>query len=145
MQFSSDLGGFGPAGKNGDGEPLEKVRRGAARGFDRQWAFQMLTDNYVATSQMTPSQRSNILAKVYSRTRLNKMPTAKRELFHIWSMHTNTAPTEYNMETEQPKKTFKRSSDEEQKTRASASGGGEVLGDEGSVWQGSMEVSHVAG
>ncbi len=126
MQFSSDHGGFGPGGKHGDGEPLEKVRRGAAQGLDREWAFKMLTNNYVATSQMTPSRRSNILAKIYGRIRLNKSPKTKTDLFHIWPMHTTTAPPEYITESELPKKKFKSSSDEGQKTCAGASGEGDI-------------------
>ena len=113
MEFSADYGRFGLGGKNIDGEPLAKVREGANKGFDRQWAFEMLTNKYVANGQMTASRRSNVLAKVYGRIRLNQIGTARGKKFHVWPMAVTTAPTEYitvNADADRQKRKVKKPS-----------------------------------
>ena len=96
MEYNADAVRFGVGGgsPSSAGEPLELIREGAARRLDRAWAFRFLTECYLNKSLMSSHRRSNILAKVYGRIRLNEVGNSKKRLARIFSVSTTSAPNE---------------------------------------------------
>lgn len=97
MEFCSQLGhagGFGKGGKGCPGEPLVKLIEGEKRGWDRKRGFEFLTNTYVLRGQMTTTVRSNLLAKVFGRIRVNGVYKRKK-VQKLHKLHITQAPPEF--------------------------------------------------
>lgn len=117
MQYVGELRGFGLGGNGGDGEPLALVKAGHAQGKDRKWAFGFLTDKYVSKDLMKPANRSNILAKVYGRLRVNAVDLQPSKRVYRPHLHTTTSPPNADYDTHEPVAKIARTSCSETKTK----------------------------
>ena len=96
MEFDAEAGSFGRGGGRPDdsaGQPLAQIRAGAQRDLDREWAFRFLTERYVDKGFMTSHRRSNLLAKVYGRTRMNAVSQGGKKLARIFSVSAHPSRT----------------------------------------------------